>query len=305
MQIEEPFFKVYIAAEGVKYRVSVNGADVQKDKSKHPHQLEIPINQFVRTGKNHFAVQLDPLTREGNITATVDSYIFAEFRLYLNLNDYVVLNTLRYSAKGAAAGNPLEGSSAPEAYYLVNNKFEAQESGDYVIHKLEYNVDENTYNQTDFNQIVEIPTPFPEWKFLKGDEIPNPRQFKTADTMINNLVGAPFSVLEEIHASLSRKDLDAIMHLFKERNEEMDKAFYYKPGTYEKMLRDAFQEEFDKGMILNPLDIQYAKPYVSYGKNLLSLGADSLIRFHNESKSVFNTYDILFRKEGDKWIITR
>ncbi|VAW64789.1 hypothetical protein MNBD_GAMMA10-3383, partial [hydrothermal vent metagenome] len=38
---------------------------------------------------------------------------------------------------------------------------------------------------------------------------------------------------------------------------------------------------------------------------LIQLGLDPLIIFYNESKSVFIKYDIYFRKEGDKWIITR
>ena len=43
--------------------------------------------------------------------------------------------------------------------------------------------------------------------------------------------------------------LALIMPFFKERNFEMDKAFYYEEGTHEQMLRDSLQENFDKKMI--------------------------------------------------------
>jgi len=305
MQIDEPFYKVFIDTQGLKYRVVANGIDIKHDKSLTPLKVEIPINQFVRSGENKFELQLFPFSKKGNLTKTDDDYINVEFRLYIDLKNYVVLSKLNYSAKKDKADKLYDSGTEEGRYSLIKHNFEADNNGGYSVSKLDIDVKEDAYNKTFMRQSVSMKTPFPEWRFLTAETIPDPQQFKTKEQMINGLVGEPFSILEKIHKGLSNKDIDSIMPLFKERNDEMDKAFYYKPGTYEKMLRDALEENFKKGRILKDLDINIASPMVSPGKNIMQLGLGPLIVFHNESKSVFIKYDIYFRKEGDKWIITR
>jgi len=305
MQIDEPFYKVFIDTQGLKYRIVVNGFELKYSKSLSPLKVEIPINQLVRTGENQFELQIVPFSKKGNLTKTDEDYIEVEFRLYTDLNNYVVLSKLNYSAGNVKAGKPYNGSTDEGRYSLINHKFEDDNNGEYSVSKLATEIKEDAYNKTFIRQSVSMPTPFPEWKFLTGDPIPDPQQFKTKEEMIDGLVGAPFNELKKIHTALSNKDIDSIMPLFKERNDEMDKAFYYESGTYEKLLREAFEENFKKGRILDDLDINVAMPAVSPGKTIIQLGSDPLIMFYNESKSVFIKYDIYFRKEGDKWIITR
>jgi len=271
--------------KGIKYRVAINGADIKTDKSLRSYSLEIPVNQFVMTGENKFELQIYPLSKKGDLSQEESSYIEVEFRLYTDLNNYVVLSKGQYS--------------------LINHKFEANNNGEYRISKLDIEVKEDAYNKTFMRQSISMRTPFPEWKFINSDLIPDNKQFKTMESLISGLIGKPYNILNEIHTALANKDIDLIMHLFKERNDEMDKAYYYKSGTYDKMLREAFEKDFDNNYILANLEIKYAQPMISTGMNVMSLGTDSLIYMHNQSKSVFNKYDIYFRKDGDKWIITR
>jgi len=305
MQIDEPFYKVLFKVQGIKYRVAINGADIKTDKSLRSYSLEIPVNQFVMTGENKFELQIYPLSKKGDLSQEESSYIEVEFRLYTDLNNYVVLSKLSYSAKNLKAGKPYDGSTEEGQYSLINHKFEANNNGEYRISKLDIEVKEDAYNKTFMRQSISMRTPFPEWKFINSDLIPDNKQFKTMESLISGLIGKPYNILNEIHTALANKDIDLIMHLFKERNDEMDKAYYYKSGTYDKMLREAFEKDFDNNYILANLEIKYAQPMISTGMNVMSLGTDSLIYMHNQSKSVFNKYDIYFRKDGDKWIITR
>ncbi len=305
MQLEEPFYKAYFKSDGIVFGLVVNGVEVYFNKSGNPVSVEIPINQFVRTGENKLELQMHTYEENDKLYLREDAKITVEYRLYTSLEEYVVLNKLNYSAKNAKAEKPFEGSSEANRYSLIDHKFVKDDGGDYNVSEMTHFVDKEEYGANYISHTVSMPTPFPEWNFLASDKIPSVEQFKSADELIEKFVGAPYAVLEEVHAGLSKKDVDSIIPLFKERNDEMDKAFYYKPGTYEKMLRDAFQEEFDKNMILEELDIEYAGPTVSPGSNLVQLGTGPLIRFHNKEKSVFNKYDIFFRKQGDQWIITR
>lgn len=305
MQIKEPFFKVFIETEGVKFKTVINGFIVKNDKTRRSFQVEIPINQFVRSGDNKFELQLFSLSKKGNLVDSPSSHINLEFRLYTSLEDYVVLSQINFSGTNQDAGKAFEGSSLTGQYRIENNKFILDEKGDYKISELNTEILENKRNRTYAYHTVNMPTPFPEWKFIEGDAIPDPQQFKTMETLTNGLIGAPFKVLETIHDAIAKKDIDSIMPLFKERNDEMDKAFYYEPGTYEKRLREAIEEEFEKDMILEDIDINVARPMVSPGFNVVQLGTGPLIRFRNENESVYSKYDIFFRKEGNNWIITR
>ncbi len=305
MQIDEPFYKVFIDTQGLKYRVVVNGIDIKNDKKLTPLKIEIPINQFVRTGENKFELQLFPFSKKGNLTKTNDDYIEIEFRLYTDLTNYVVLSKLNYSAKNVAAGKPYDGSTVEGRYSLINHKFEYDDNGEYIISELDAEVREDAYNKTFLRQQVSMQTPFPEWRFLKSDFIPGPEQFKTVEKMMKDIIRAPFNEVKKIHTALSNKDINSIMPMFKERNDEMDKAFYYKSGTYEKMLIEAFKENISKNNMLGDLIIDEAQPVVSPDGKTLKLGVDSILYFHNKSKSVYKIYEIYFRKDGDKWIITR
>ncbi len=307
MKLKEPFYKAYFKAEGILFGVVVNGIEVYSGLKGAPVTLEIPINQYVRDGENKLELQLHTYDPNNELSISESAFIELEYRLYPDSGSdkYVALNQLKYSARSEKSGDPFIGSSKGGRYALENGEMTPSDSGEFVVSSLNHVVDKNEYDANYISHDVQMPAPFPEWAFFSGDEIPDPKQFKTMDELVGGLIGAPFKEGEVIHASLSKQDIDSIMPMFKERNDEMDTAYYYKPGTYEGLLREAFQEDFDNGLILKALDINYAPAMVSPGKNLIQLGADPLIRFHDESKTVFNKYDIYFRKEGDKWIITR
>jgi len=305
MQIDQPFFKVYFQAESVAFGIVVNGFEVYFNNKGGPITLEIPINQFVRSGENKFELQLQTWNDEGDLSIKNSAFINVEYRLYIDLNNYVVLNKQVYSAKNNKQSTPFKDSSKKGQYSINDNKLITDNTGEYSVSDIQINIDKANYDANYLSHIVTMPTPFPEWKFLTSDTIPDRKQFKTIEQLIDGLIGAPFKVLEKIHTALNNKDLESIMPLFKERNDEMDKAFYYEPGTYEKMLREAFEDDFIKGRLLKDIDINKAKPMISPGKNVVQIGSSPLIVFYNKNKSVFMKYDIYFRKNGDKWIITR
>jgi len=305
MQIDEPFYKVYFEAEGVIFGIVINGFEAYFNNKGGPITLEMPINQFVKSGKNKLELQLQTWEVNNKLSIRDTAYINIEYRLYISLDKYVVLNKLAYSAKNEKLGQPFKDTSEKGQYSIIEHELVYDITGEYNISDFQLSVDKENYDANYIYNIVTMPTPFPEWRFLSGDIIPDPKQFETDAEIIDGLIGAPFNEIKKIHTALMNKNIDTIMPLFKERNAEMDKAYYYEPGTYEKLLKEAFQEDFTKGRILNDLDINIASPTVSPGKNVIQLGLDPLIVFHNKSKSIFIKYDIFFRKDGDKWIITR
>ena len=117
------------------------------------------------------------------------------------------------------------------------------------------------------------------------------------------LVPSLFTEYQKIHQLLAKKELDTLLPLFAERNREMDIAYYHEAGYYEKTLRESFEEKFENGKILDPIDEDQGQAHVSTMGTLLR--RHNLIVFKNKEETLFNHYDIWFRKEGDQWIISR
>ncbi len=306
MQIEKPFFKVFIKTLGIKYRVVVNGVAIKTDATLRPVKVEIPINQFVRSGDNSVELKLFPLSKKGNLASNEHAYAELEFRLYTDLNEHVVLSKIQFSELNLRNGDAVKGSTEAQQFFIKNKQLIIDKSGDYRRSALAYTVYKDQYNKTLITQTVTMQTPFAEWAFLSSDAIVDHRQFKTVEAMVEGLVGEPFKLLEKIHAALSKKDIDNLMPLFKERNEEMDKAYYYQPGTYESFLKEQFVNDLaDEGMVLEDLELQYAKPVISPGRQLMELGSSPLIYFAKKEAALYNYYGIVFRQQGKDWIITR
>ena len=48
-----------------------------------------------------------------------------------------------------------------------------------------------------------------------------------------------FAEYRKVHDALAKKDIDAILPMFEERNRETDMAFYMEPGTTAKRMRES------------------------------------------------------------------
>jgi len=310
MQNTKIYYKLDIQTEGVRYNIMINGISIQKDPNGHPLQVEIPVGQFVRTGKNTIDLHLYPWSDTKKLYARDDSQISLTLKMYREdrkeLNG-IIISQLKYIAKDYIKGGGFE-NSTPQGAYKFTDKLVPDKQGDYIISPV------NTKKLSFFDGAIQatqeiiMQTPYIEWAFFKSDTVRQnfiPQlEDMTEDHYQNTFKPSLFIKYRAIHTALKNKDLDSIMPLFAERNRELDQAFYYKEGTYEKMLRDSFQEEFDDNMQLKDIDKDHAQATVSLYGNLVKMG-DALIVLYDKEKTVFNNYDIFFRKEGDDWIISR
>ena len=109
--------------------------------------------------------------------------------------------------------------------------------------------------------------------------------------------------------ALARKDMKAILELCKERNREMDQAMYYKPGTYEKMLRDSIKRSFkDKNLELCELPPKLPSLIGEDNRRLASLcrrQCTPAIGYDFVKGIGSVSYPIMCRRQNGKWIITR
>jgi len=307
MQDIKIHYRLEIKTEGMRYDAMINGITLQKDPDGLPLTVEIPVGQFLRTGKNTLDLRLYPWDETDTINSREDSCISLTLKMHREDREDlggIIISQLKYTAKDDIKGTGFE-SSTPEGRYKFTDKLIFDNEGDYkilgtAIKKLSF-----FEGAKEITQEIHMQTPYPEWAFFRGNSIPKLGSLPKEE-YLNQFKPPLFEKYELIHDALKRKDIDSIMPLFEERNRELEIAFYYETGTYEKMLRAAFQEEFDDNMLLKDLDTKYSSAVISLYGNLIKLGKSSpIIKFHDKEKTIFNGYDIFFRKEGDDWIISR
>jgi len=307
MQDIKIHYRLELKTEGIRYNAMVNGITVQKDPKGRPLTVEIPVGQFLRTGKNTLDLRLYPWDETDTINSREDSCISLTLKMHREDREDlggIIISELKYTAADAINSTGFE-NSTPEGRYKFTDKLILNGDGDYKISSV--NIEELDFFEgaIEITQEVNMETPYPVWEFFKSSNIPKLDEMSDEE-FENNFMPSIFKKYELIHDALKRKDIDSIMPLFEERNKELEIAFYYEKGTYEKMLRAAFQEEFDDNMLLKDLDINYSRAVISLHGNLVKLGESSpIIKFYDKEETIFNGYDIFFRKEGDDWIISR
>jgi len=289
-------YRLEIKTEGIRYDAMVNGITIQDDPDGLPLTVEIPVGQFLRTGKNTIDINLYPWDETETINFREDSYISLTLKMYREDREDlggIIISQLKYTAKDAIKGTGFE-SSTPEGQYKFTDKLVLDNEGDYKISSMDIKNLNFFEGAIEATHKIYMQTPFPEWNFFKSDKIKQLDDM-TDDEFENKFVPSLFEKYKYIHEALQHKDIDSIMPLFEERNRELEIAFYYEKGTYEKMLRESLQEELDNNMLLKKIDSEHAQPYVSLYGDLVKIGEET----------IFNGYDIFFRKEGNDWMISR
>lgn len=118
---------------------------------------------------------------------------------------------------------------------------------------------------------------------------------------------------EVIWNALQSREIERIMPLFEERSSETDRAFYHPPGTTQAKLRVAFEEMLsDPTRTLHPLRKKkgiWAYEVGPSGKLMrLTYGprSNAIIFYEHAKIPDFRTeFPIVFRKKGDKYIVSR
>ncbi|CAA0123088.1 Uncharacterised protein [BD1-7 clade bacterium] len=304
--MKEIHYRVEVDAAGAKFIVLLNGYEVKLVSDGELCRVDRPVNPYIVNGQNRLELTVVPFSDE-SFFERQSSYVTAALVAYDpdgKLGEHgKVVSKLRYdyavisgSAEISLEREGVFGYSSDE-----NSEFSSIEfSREPLNLRKNYPVE----GAVEISMDIGLETNFLPWKYLKSDTIPLVEDM-TDEEFYDEFIPSIFRAYSSLHNALKQQDIDSIMPLFAERNAEMDSAFYCTPGTYEKQLRESFQRQFDKGMILADIDAGYVEGFVSENGKLAKLDDPYLIYFHDEEKSIFTGYDIWFRREDDKWIISR
>ena len=297
---KKPVFKLMIHSVGTRYDVLLNGVMIYDDASGNGQiTTSLPINHWMRSGENSLKLVVYP--DDEGIPINEKSEVNAEIYVH---NDEMEEQQYRIGGFNFKGLGHIPESDLLE-YRLETELFKHDEEGEVIAQNIEITEDTFFEGVIEYKQILTIPNNLPLWAFFSSDDLPNEPDLSEEEFW--ELSAELRDHLKTIQDKIIAGNIDDIMPLFEERNNELDKAFYYSNGVMEAKLRDSFEVDFPQ---LNMLEIEGRD--VAYGnENNLKLAA--ILRTENGAAMVGNFIDsqgsiefpIMFRKQDGKWIITR
>jgi hypothetical protein len=296
---KKPVFTLKIHGFGTRYRVSVNGIEVYRENSSASQvTTSIPLNHWMRSGEN--IIKLVVLPSKKNTPINEKSEVNAE--LYVH-NDEMEEQQYRiggFNFKGLGHIN----ETALEEYRLETELFTHDDEGELITHEVSIAKDTILAGSYEYEQKFTIPNNLPLWAFFNSEAVPNNPDL--SDDEYWEVSAELRDHLKIIQDKILAGDIDDVMPLFEERNNELDKAFYYPSGVMEAKLRDSFETDIPE---LDMLELEGRN--VSYAnENNLKLAsvyrnrkAAIVGNFKDSQGSI--KFPIMFRQQDGKWIITR
>ncbi len=297
---KKPVFNLMIHSVGTRYDVLLNGVMVYDDASGNGQvTTSLPINHWMRSGKNSLKLVIYP--DDEGIPINEKSEVNAEIYVH---NDEMEEQQYRIGGFNFKGVGHIQDADLL-GYRLETELFKHDDDGEVIAQNVEIIEDTFFDGVIEYKQILTIPTNLPLWAFFNSDDVPNEPDLSEEEFWA--LSEKIQSQLNSIREHLVSGDIDEILPLFAERNNELDKAFYYSSGVMEAKLRDSFEVDIPQ---LDMLNIQ--SKHVAY-ENEANMKLASVYRT-NKGAAISGNYKegsgsvkfpIMFRKEDGKWIITR
>jgi hypothetical protein len=307
--IDKPFYTLKITSVNSTIIVTLNGEMIFEDYSRRQLLLEMPVNHLMTSGENKIEVKL--LAFEST-NLKLNPKTQAQIALQVHKsgdyeNEPLVISRIVYQ-------NTQTKGTSEEGKYNSVGKMQKSTQGDIHISKLnKKNIIDGLWTGQKMtgiklSQTVTLQTPFPKWKFLSSEKLyVGNYMLDITDKTYKELkkrkdIQALYALVDKIHKKLQAKDTDWVASLFKERNDEMDIAFYKAKGDYAKDIQKGLEElvndpDYKIFIAINP------PFYISEGGRTIDIR--SAISYNLKKGSGSSNYKIRFRRENGKWILTR
>ena len=301
----KPVFTLRIENSAAAFSVVLNGVRVQRELNASYFNVDLPVNHYLTSGLNKLQLYSFLNIEDNKVIADSGT------KIYLKVNDYesdetFIIATIASTTKGFEIGDSSLGSTSDVRLNSLRSFF-PDENGDVEIRKLKVERPKNDPKLIKYDLEFVIHSSIPRWKFLDSTSL------KFVDDMTdiewNEHRDELASIYRTIQQAVISGNIDQIMPMFRERNEELDAAFYYEPGRMEKQLRSSFIDASnDKGLEATSMsnsELGYVNTYSGQLSRLIRSSRHPAITFNFKDAMGSQSYDIWFRKEGDKWVISR
>jgi hypothetical protein len=219
---------------------------------------------------------------------------------------------MTYSAAAASSG-PTRGSS-PVGLFDSSSGFRPSDRGDLKVGPTKLaNISGSETKIRVLSRSFDVHLRFPRWAFLDGDKVRTYWEFANPDEnkpTYREILGA----YRKVWSLLEKRNVNGFLDACEERSRETDLAYYKRPGQTRELLRKNVESAMnDPKFELTRIDDSPGKFWTytvgSTGRLIaLTQGdrASPIIRYVMKDGTPFSLiFPVVFRKEGDRYIITR
>ena len=311
MHINKPYLVLGIDFAGCSYVPSVNGVTFEEmlGGEKGVIATDIPINQWLKPGKNEFSLILKP-SKNANKLKNMDQNCKAKVILKVKPNDtsitpddsnYTPIFSYEYhSAPDNITTDESHFKGTTQAGQLDSSQDfkRVEEGGDIKIGPVHIEkIDTDHGPGIKMTREVDLPLPFPKWAWFDGDQIPNNEETKKELT----------KQYRKIWEALKHNNIQSFSSDFKQRDEEYAQAMY-KSVNKINIISKLTQKEKSQTLELGDFQPKYQHLKVfGNGKLAKLLSWDDLpvIFFNEKHKDMSHSVDITFMKKNGHWQIIR
>jgi hypothetical protein len=299
----QPVFELKLNGFGALYRVRVNGAPVFNEyNSMAQTATRLPINHYMRSGDNTISISIWSGSK-GPINPHAHMKIELVVSEHNKPDKEFVISTLNFDNSGASEVVRTEKSSLSGSYSSKHG-FIADDKGDVVIHDITFKESENIF---DYKRKITIPSSLPLWAFFNSDELPD--YVSMSDEEYYQHMDVLLIEYLKVENAIAENNIDTILPMFKERNKELDLAFYNEPGTLAEKIKIALTEAAnDDTATVAALKRGSLDFVIAENNKLNSLargGTDTAVGLNYKDGTGSYSFDMIFRLKDGKWILTR
>lgn len=295
---DTPYLVVQVDMSGCAYDVRLNDVSIVSDERGVPVEAELPVNHWARPGENMLEMVLKPLPEgapEGLLARCSATLMVRKSGTPAEKSQPIA--DLRFSG---ALTEPSAGikESSPTGRFADRPGFPADpQAGTVLVDEVKVTPPEGDRG-TVLSRRITLPVLLPRWVWFQSDPIPNNEQ--TRQQLI--------AEYQRIWDAVQQKKVPQVLPLFTERNKELAAAFYRTEREMAQKSAQLEQLSVNPGLSLFPLEPEDSVLVVFGGGRLAKLtrwDGNPMIAFNYTDDSGSETFDIVFRKSGNRWLIIR
>ena len=312
MNIEKPDLILYVDFAGCTYEPSLNGVKFTDmgGPDKGVLATAMPVNQWVKSGKNEFSLILKPSDQAEKLkNAGQDCRAKVALKVKPNKTksfdprgpQYKSIATYEFhSAPDNITKDESHFKGTTQAGQLDSSKdFKRVDSGgDIQIGPIHIEQIDTEYGPgVKMTREVDMPLPFPKWAWFDGDQIPDNEETKEELTQ----------QYKQIWQALKNQNIESYASDFEKRTQEYAEAYYVSKNEVN-LIKDLAKKEKDPDLELGGFQPKYQHVRIyGHGKLAKLLSWDGLpaIFFNNKEKDMSHDVDISFMKKNGEWKIIR
>ncbi len=300
----KPYYEYEIEARNLSLRVLINDVIVFEMHSSDQSKLVVPINHWMHPEKNKVGIHFWKPEDGENFSEDA----FAEVALLLSNDDaFERKEIFSLTLDSRILSNQVSpGVLMPKTKLDSHKGFSENDRGDVVIDEARLLVANDPEEYNELSRNITFLTKLPMWSFFNAD-ILDLEHF--SDTEIDEIHAGLLKEYLKVYDALKANKIENIMPMFAERNREYDAALHYKPGTVESKIRD----DLTKAARNDDLELLELTPdnvalFVYPNRRLIKMvrgGMSPAIAFRFKSLDALESYNLIFRRQNGKWILTR